>query len=38
MINNIQQMNIKKIRKTYNSIQIIRIGFVTRAFYPPFPR
>ncbi|EIP09067.1 hypothetical protein ECTW09195_0079, partial [Escherichia coli TW09195] len=28
----------QKIRKTYNSIQIIRIGFATRAFCPLFPR
>ncbi|MCV8815122.1 hypothetical protein ODW73_11040, partial [Escherichia coli] len=28
----------KKNRKTYNSIQIIRIGFATRAFCPLFPR
>ncbi|MGE2330487.1 hypothetical protein ACMFBO_04515 [Escherichia coli] len=26
------------LSKAYNSIQIIKIGFVTRAFYPPFPR
>ncbi|ESA67840.1 hypothetical protein HMPREF1589_03370 [Escherichia coli 113290] len=38
MINNIHQINIKKNRKTYNSIQIIRIGFATRAFCPLFPR
>ncbi|MGR5664156.1 hypothetical protein, partial [Escherichia coli] len=34
----IHQINIKKNRKTYNSIQIIRIGFATRAFCPLFPR
>ncbi|EFS11008.1 hypothetical protein SF2457T_5068 [Shigella flexneri 2a str. 2457T] len=38
MFNNIHQINIKKNRKTYNSIQIIRIGFATRAFCPLFPR